>query len=92
MLWRILLVGLIGYALYRMFIHDRQKKSNDSQKKKEQMVATGEMTKDPTCGAYVDTKNTISVRNGETVYHFCSYDCRDTFLKKIDKLPEGKES
>lgn len=91
MLWKILIFGLIGYALYKLFIHDRQKKSTDSKKKKEQMVATGEMTKDPTCGAYVDTDSNISVRNGETVYHFCSYDCRDAFLKKIDKLPEKTE-
>lgn len=88
MVWKLLIFGLIGYALYRLFMNDRQKKSTHAQKNKEQMVANGDMTKDPTCGAYVEADSTISVRNGETVYHFCSYECRDTFLKKIGKLPE----
>ncbi len=92
MVWKLLIFGLIGYALYRMFTNDHKKKSTDTKKQHEQMFATGEMTKDPNCGAYVETDSSISVRDGETIYRFCSYDCRDSFLKKINKLPEKTDA
>ena len=57
-------------------------------KEKEHLIATGEMVKDPVCGAYIDSDSNITVRDGKTVHRFCSYDCRDEFLKRIGKLPE----
>lgn len=83
-----LILALAGYALYRMFLNDRKKKAEDGEKEKEHLVATGEMVKDPVCGAYIDTDSAITVRDGETVHRFCSYECRDQFLKRIGKLPE----
>ena len=41
------------------------------------------MVKDPQCGTYVSVEDSITVRDGDKVYHFCSYDCRDKFLKRI---------
>ena len=41
------------------------------------------MVKDPQCGTYVSKDSEITVRDGETVYHFCSYDCRDKFLNAL---------
>ncbi len=87
-MWKWLILVLAGYVLYRMFMNDRNKKSKDEKKEKENLVATGEMVKDPVCGAYIDSDSTISVRDGETVHKFCSYDCRDEFLRRIGKLPE----
>ena len=46
------------------------------------------MVNDPVCGAYIDSDSNITVRDGKTVHRFCSYDCRDEFLKRIGKLPE----
>ena len=87
-MWKWLILVLAGYVLYRMFMNDRNKKSADEKKEKENLVATGEMVKDPVCGAYIDADSTISVRDGETVHKFCSYECRDEFLRRVGKLPE----
>lgn len=87
-MWKILILALAGYVVYRMFMNDRKKKDVDENKEKEEMIATGQMVKDPSCGAYIDCDSTITVRDGDKVHHFCSYDCRDEFLKKIGKLPE----
>ena len=81
-MWKWLILILVGYALYRMFMNDRKKSSEDTKKEKEHLIATGEMVKDPVCGAYIDSDSNI------TVHRFCSYDCRDEFLKRIGKLPE----
>ena len=87
-MWKWLILILAGYVLYRMFMNDRNKKSKDENKEKENLVATGEMVKDPVCGAYIDADSTISVRDGDTVHKFCSYECRDEFLRRVGKLPE----
>ena len=90
-MWKILIFAVVGYVLYRMFMNDRKKKGEDTQKEKDHLVATGDMVKDPVCGSYIDADSTITVRDGETVHRFCSYDCRDEFLKRIGKLPEKTE-
>ncbi len=87
-MWKILILVVVGYVLYRMFMNDRKKKTEDTQKEKDHLIATGEMVKDPVCGAYIDADSHISVRDGSTVHRFCSYDCRDEYLKRIGKLPE----
>lgn len=87
-MWKWLILVVIGYALYRMFINDRLKKTEDKNKEKEHLVATGELVKDPECGAYIDADSSITVRDGDNVHRFCSYDCRDKFLSRVGKLPE----
>ncbi len=86
---KIVIFALVGYALYRMFMNDRNKKTENSREEKEARVASGEMAKDPVCGTYVETGGGITVRNGEQLIHFCSYDCREKYLKQLqeqDKL------
>jgi YHS domain-containing protein len=51
-----------------------------------QKVASGEMIKDPVCGTYVEKDGDIRVREGETIHVFCSYECRDKYLKQIDAI------
>jgi YHS domain-containing protein len=60
-----------------------RKSKEDENAQNERMVATGEMVKDPICGAYIAADSSISARDGETVYRFCSYDCRDAFVRRI---------
>lgn len=74
-MWKWLILILVGYALYRMFMNDRKKSGEDTKKEKEHLIATGEMVKDPVCGAYIDSDSNITVRDGKTVHRFCSYDC-----------------
>ena len=90
-MWKWLLIGLACFALYRLFMNDRKKKVETDKQAEEKKVASGELVKDPECGAYVDPKTSISVRNGDTVLHFCCYDCRENYLKKLKPLDEGEK-
>jgi YHS domain-containing protein len=85
MLLKFVIFALVAYALYRMFMNDRNKKTEDSREEKEKRVATGDMSKDPICGAYVENSGSISVRNGDQLVHFCSYDCREKYLKQLEE-------
>ena len=80
--WLLLIAA--GYFLYRLVTNEARKKSKDDKKQKEEMVATGEMVRDPVCGAYIDANGGVTVRDGEKTYRFCSYECRDTFLKQLE--------
>ena len=80
--WLLLIAA--GYFLYRLVTNEARKKSKDDKKQKEEMVATGEMVRDPICGAYIDANGGVTVRDGEKTYRFCSYECRDTFLKQLE--------
>ncbi len=84
-MWKWLVLGIAGYLLYRLFANDVKKKlaKQDDPSEMERKVSTGEMVKDPECGTYIDADSSITVKDGETVYRFCSYDCRDMFLKKL---------
>lgn len=85
MIVKVLIFALVAYALYRLFLNDRKKKDETAAQQKENLVATGEMVKDPVCGAYVEADSGITVRNGEKVIHFCSYECREKYLKQLEK-------
>ena len=85
-MWKWLIFALAAYALYRLFTNDwkkRRESKEDEKIKYERMAASGEMVKDPECGAYIAADSTITVRDGETTYRFCSYDCRDAFVRRI---------
>lgn len=74
---------LAGVVLYKMLTNDKKKKVEKKEKVQERFAATGEMVKDPICGAFVSKDSDIRVRDGEEVHHFCSYECRDKYLKQI---------
>ncbi|MBG3878700.1 transcriptional regulator [Desulfovibrio oxamicus] len=80
--WLLLIAA--GYFLYRLVTNEARKKSKDDKKQKEEMVATGEMVRDPICGAYIDANGGVTVRDGDKTYRFCSYECRDNFLKQLE--------
>ena len=85
--WLILIVAI--YVLYRLFANDVLKKKKITKEESaadlERKVAAGEMVKDPECGTYVSVDGNISVRDGDKVYRFCSYDCRDKFLQRLEE-------
>lgn len=89
-MWKWVIIILLGYGGYRMFMNDRNRKAADVKDEQAQRVAAGELVRDPVCGTYIDVDSTITVRNGETVHRFCSYECRDKFLAEQKKL-EGNE-
>ena len=79
--WLVILAA--GYFLFRMFTNDSRHKKQEVQKQKEEKIATGELVKDPTCGTYIDADAGITVRNGDIIHRFCSYECRDAYVKKV---------
>ena len=87
-MWKWLILILAVYALYRLFANDvlKKKKENNEENaaEMERKIAAGEMIKDPECGTYVSAEGNISVRDGEIVHHFCSYECRDKFLQRLE--------
>lgn len=85
-MWKFVAIAIAGYVLYRLFANDFLKKRKEAKAKAEKEAATSrDMVKDPECGAYVSKDGSISVRDGDSVYYFCSYDCRDKFLKSIEE-------
>ncbi|MDR3358801.1 MAG: transcriptional regulator [Desulfovibrio sp.] len=86
-MWKWLLLLAAIYVLYRLFANDfLKKKKTDEKEKAEEMdrkAATGEMVKDPECGVYICADAGITVRDGDKIHRFCSYDCRDKFLRRL---------
>jgi len=83
MLLKFIIIGVAIFIVYKLFMGDKKKKSMESEKVVKQKVAAGEMVKDPICGTYVERDGSIRVREGEKVHVFCSYECRDKFLKQL---------
>lgn len=77
------------YFAYRLFANDflkkRKKEEAEEKKEQEKKIAAGEMVKDPECGTYVSVDDAISVKDADKTWYFCSYDCRDKFLGKLEE-------
>ena len=84
-MFKLLIFIVAGYFLYKLLTNDRKKKREMQEKKKENLAASGEMVRDPICGTYVPKNGDIRVRQGDQVYCFCSYECRDKFLKQLEQ-------
>lgn len=81
MIVKIAIVAIVCYVLYRLFMNDSRKKAERDAADTKKKVASGEMVQDPVCGTYVDKDSAITVRNGEQVLYFCSYECRKKYLE-----------
>ena len=81
---RWLIIGLVAFLLYKLFTGDKKVKEAKTKQQEEKLVASGEMVKDPVCGAFVERDGPIRIRSGEAVHSFCSYECRDKYLKQIE--------
>ncbi|MDE5833598.1 MAG: transcriptional regulator [Desulfovibrio sp.] len=85
---RIILILAAIYVLYKLIANDwfKRLKQRDKEEKEEvdRKVAAGEMAKDPECGVYVPIDQSISARDGDQIYYFCGYDCRDKFLRRLE--------
>ncbi|MHC1701426.1 MAG: transcriptional regulator [Humidesulfovibrio sp.] len=88
-LTKLLIVFICGFVVWKLFMGDKRYKQNKAEEKTENLQASGEMVKDPVCGAYVSKNSDIRVRQGDVVLNFCSYDCRETYLKRIQGPEEG---
>ncbi len=86
---KLLIAIICGFVVWKLFMGDKRYKQNKSEEKTENLKASGEMVRDPVCGAYVSKNSDIRVRQGDVVLNFCSYDCRETYLKRIQGPGEG---
>ena len=91
---RWLVLGVIGFILYKLISNEIQKKAEKNAAQKgaaagKNKDASETMAKDPICGSYVPLGDSVSVKDGKTVYRFCSYECRDAFLQQLRS--EGRE-
>ncbi|EGB13675.1 TRASH domain-containing protein [Pseudodesulfovibrio mercurii] len=89
---KFLVIAAALFLVYKLFMGDKQKKDMKKDKAFKQKVASGEMVKDPSCGTYVDKDGDIRVREGDKVHVFCSYECRDKYLKRIGATAAKKEA
>lgn len=85
MIWKILTFAVVAYILFRLFANDRKKREEKIQNEEAQKVANGTLVRDPMCGTYVEKESSISVRDGEHVEHFCSHECRDQYISKLEE-------
>ena len=90
MLMKLLIAGVAILFLVKMFKGDAKKKEKRSAKEQKNLIASGEMVKDPICGTYVEKDSEIRVRDGEGVHCFCSYECRDKFIKQLQAGEDGE--
>ncbi len=88
--WLIIIAAI--FILYKLLVNDRRKKASLEVKTEEKVTPTGDMVRDPVCGAYVALDSDIRVRQGDQVHHFCSYECRDKYLKQLSAHEIKSES
>lgn len=83
---KFIVIGVALFLMYKLFMGDKKKKAMDTAKETKQKAASGEMVKDPVCGTFVERDGNIRVKEGEKVHIFCSYECRDKYLKQIEAI------
>jgi len=82
---KLLILAICAFVVWKLFAGDKRFKETKEKENKENLVASGEMVKDPVCGAYVSKNSDIRVRQGDTVLNFCSYECREKYLKRLEE-------
>jgi len=88
---RWIIIALAIFLIFKLFTGDKKVKDAKGKKQEEKLVASGEMVKDPICGTFVEKDSPIRIRSGETVHSFCSYECRDKFLKQLEASKPDQE-
>ncbi len=88
---KLLIFVIAGFLLFKLIMGDKKKKVEDTKQDHEKLAAEGEMVKDPVCGTYVPSDSDIRVKDGDQVFCFCSYECRDAFLKDRQAREEKRD-
>lgn len=80
---KFVVLAVACFILYKLITNDKKKKVEVKQNKDEELAKEGVLVKDPVCGTYVSKDSDIRIKEGEQVKCFCSYECRDKYLKMI---------
>ncbi|MBE1425266.1 YHS domain-containing protein [Desulfomicrobium macestii] len=81
---KFVILAAVCFILYKLVTNDKKKKVEVKNKQEEKLAKEGVLVKDPICGTYVSKDSDIRIKEGEEVRCFCSYECRDKYLKMID--------
>ncbi|PKN40389.1 MAG: transcriptional regulator [Deltaproteobacteria bacterium HGW-Deltaproteobacteria-18] len=81
---KFVVLAVVCFILYKLVTNDKKKKVEVKNKQEEKLAKEGVLVKDPVCGTYVSKDSDIRIKDGEEVRCFCSYECRDKYLKMID--------
>lgn len=82
---KFLVIAAACFILYKLLTNDRKKKVEVKKNNDEQLAKEGVLVKDPVCGTYVSKDSDIRIKDGGQVRCFCSYECRDKYLKMINE-------
>ena len=80
---KFLILAAACFILYKLVTNDKKKKVEVKNKQEEKLAQEGVLVKDPVCGTYVSKESNIRIKEGEEVRCFCSYECRDKYLKMV---------
>lgn len=81
---KFVILAVACFILYKLVTNDKKKKVDVKNKQEEKLAQEGVLVKDPVCGTYVSKESDIRIKEGEEIKCFCSYECRDKYLKMID--------
>jgi YHS domain-containing protein len=81
---KFVILAVACFVLYKFVTNDKKKKVEVKNRQAEKMAQEGVLVKDPVCGTYVSKESDIRIKEGEEVKCFCSYECRDKYLKLVE--------
>jgi len=89
---KFIVIGVALFLVYKLFMGDKKKKEMKQAESTKKKAASGEMIKDPICGTYVEKDGNIRVKEGEKVHVFCSYECRDRYIKQLEAITVNEDT
>lgn len=81
---KFVILAVACFILYKLVTNDKKKKVEVKNKQEEKLAQEGVLVKDPVCGTYVSKESDIRIKEGGEVKCFCSYECRDKYLKMVE--------
>jgi YHS domain-containing protein len=84
-LWRVFLVALIVWLLYRLIVTWLKNKRPNAAPKAQAPGQDGlhEMVQDDICKVYLPRNQALMLQHGGREHFFCSVECKNKFLESI---------
>ena len=86
---RIAIIAILVYILYRLIVGPRKKPdetlSAGGKGMRGKTAIDDVLVKDPVCNTYIPQRQAVVLLHDSKTYHFCSDNCRKTFLAEKEK-------